>query len=76
MNQHEEEWESLRKKVMIEIDNMVTDSSIENLADVINGISLDELMKKAHEEEVFSLGYASYISIWIFFFIVTWINLS
>ena len=55
--------------IMIEIDNMVTDSSIEHLSDVIEALSLDELLKKAHEEEVFSLGYVSYISIWIFFFI-------
>lgn len=55
--------------IMVEIDNMVTSSSIENLAYHVQDLGLDELLKKAHEEENFSLGYPSYVAIWLLFFV-------
>ena len=53
--------------IMIEIDNMVTSSTISTLVDHIQDLGQEELLMRAHEEENFSLGYGSYLAIWFFF---------
>ena len=53
--------------IMVEIDNMVKSDEIDNLVDRISDLPIDKLLEKWHEDENFSLGYCSYISIWFFF---------
>ena len=55
--------------IMVEIDNMVKSDEIDNLIEHISELPIDKLLSRWHEDENFSLGYCSYLSIWFFFII-------